>query len=298
MSESTTGVTGVTSQYAAKVTEDLEHNLNEQQRIASDITALQSQLGALRDDHVVLTNLQQALGVNEAAAGEPVEEAGAKAEETGTKAAETGAEAEEKEAEAAAVVPAPRKKQAAKGKPEAAATKSAAKPKTVTKTATKTATKAAAKPAAKSVAKPAAKPAAKSAAKAPAPASKAQTTAAKPKAEAAVAKSEAGGKKKAAVPAARKAAAKPSAPADASAQPTLVQLIREHLAGQQEPRSAAEVATALTEQHPDRTVKTTVVRTTLEGLVAKSLAQRSKQGTSVFYSGTSADAKPAAVEGQ
>ncbi len=39
------------------------------------------------------------------------------------------------------------------------------------------------------------------------------------------------------------------------------------------PRSAAEVTTALAEP-PDRSVKTTVVRTTLEGLVAKSHARR------------------------
>jgi hypothetical protein len=68
-----------------------------------------------------------------------------------------------------------------------------------------------------------------------------------------------------------------------TAQPTLVELIRGHLAEQSEPRSAAEIAAALGQAHPDRSVKTTVVRTTLEGLVAKSQAQRSKQGNSVFY---------------
>ncbi|BBC29073.1 uncharacterized protein SGFS_003640 [Streptomyces graminofaciens] len=68
-----------------------------------------------------------------------------------------------------------------------------------------------------------------------------------------------------------------------TAQPTLVELIRGHLSEQSEPRSAAEIAAALGQAHPDRSVKTTVVRTTLEGLVAKSQAQRSKQGSSVFY---------------
>ncbi|QKZ15941.1 hypothetical protein [Streptomyces chartreusis] len=72
----------------------------------------------------------------------------------------------------------------------------------------------------------------------------------------------------------------PTAPARSS---TLVNLVREYLAGQSEPRSAGEITTALGQQHPERTVKTTVVRTTLEGLVAKSQAQRSKQGSSVFY---------------
>ncbi|MFJ2304029.1 hypothetical protein [Streptomyces sp. NPDC087787] len=67
------------------------------------------------------------------------------------------------------------------------------------------------------------------------------------------------------------------------AQPTLADLVRRHLTEQNEPRSAAEVATALGEAHPDRGIKTNVVRTTLENLVARSQAQRSKQGTSVFY---------------
>ncbi|WP_435220281.1 hypothetical protein [Streptomyces sp. Tue6028] len=72
----------------------------------------------------------------------------------------------------------------------------------------------------------------------------------------------------------------PSAP---SPLPKLVDLVREHLADSGEPRSAAEVATALGQQHPERAIKNTVVRTTLEGLVAKNQAQRSKQGSSVFY---------------
>ncbi|MFJ5898766.1 hypothetical protein ACIQFZ_25580 [Streptomyces sp. NPDC093064] len=67
------------------------------------------------------------------------------------------------------------------------------------------------------------------------------------------------------------------------AQPTLAELVRRHLTEQSEPRSAAEIATALGQAHADRDIKTTVVRTTLENLVARSQAQRSKQGTSVFY---------------
>jgi hypothetical protein len=79
----------------------------------------------------------------------------------------------------------------------------------------------------------------------------------------------------------KKTAAK--APATPSASSTLVDLVREHLTGQSEPRSAAEITAALEQLHPERTVKTTVVRTTLEGLVAKNQAQRTKQGASVFY---------------
>ncbi len=80
----------------------------------------------------------------------------------------------------------------------------------------------------------------------------------------------------------------------APARPTLVEIVRAHLAAQSEPRSAAEIATELDRQHPERTVKTTVVRTTLEGLVAKNQAQRSKQGTSVFYT-TAEPSEPASA---
>ncbi|MCX4853263.1 hypothetical protein [Streptomyces canus] len=102
------------------------------------------------------------------------------------------------------------------------------------------------------------------------------------------------GTRKSAAPAGKqtgkKAAAKASTVRSGS---TLVDLVREHLADQREPRSAAEISTALDRQHPERTIKATVVRTTLEGLVARNQAQRTKQGTSVFY--TSPDAgEPAA----
>ncbi|MFG3658711.1 hypothetical protein [Streptomyces sp. NPDC047706] len=84
---------------------------------------------------------------------------------------------------------------------------------------------------------------------------------------------------------ATKAAASPTSP-------TLVELVRAQLAGQAEPRSATEITTALGQQHPERTVKTTVVRTTLEGLVAKNQAQRTKQGSSVFYTASETVAAP------
>jgi len=93
---------------------------------------------------------------------------------------------------------------------------------------------------------------------------------------------------------AKKTAAKASATSSAS--PTLVDLVREHLAGQSEPRSAAEITTALEQLHPERTVKTTVVRTTLEGLVAKNQAQRTKQGKSVYY--TTPDTAASADSGE
>ncbi|MER6979544.1 hypothetical protein [Streptomyces carpinensis] len=96
--------------------------------------------------------------------------------------------------------------------------------------------------------------------------------------------------KKSAAPARKTADKKGSTPkaagksADsASTRPTLVEIVRDYLTAQREPRSAAEITTELGQRHPERTIKTTVVRTTLEGLVAKNQAQRSKQGTSVFY---------------
>ncbi|MFI5675468.1 hypothetical protein [Streptomyces cellulosae] len=86
-------------------------------------------------------------------------------------------------------------------------------------------------------------------------------------------------------PAKKAAAAPPAAKSDTAKtkQTKLVDLVRGHLAEQSEPRSAAEIATALGQAHPDRSIKTTVIRTTLEGLVARTQAQRSKQGSSVYY---------------
>ncbi|MEU9574820.1 hypothetical protein AB0D62_34170 [Streptomyces massasporeus] len=78
-----------------------------------------------------------------------------------------------------------------------------------------------------------------------------------------------------------------------SGEPTLVELIRRHLAVQKEPRSAAEISTALGQAHPHRDIAAKVVRVTLEGLVAKSQAERSKQGRSVFY--TAPATQPAAA---
>ncbi|MFI9243622.1 hypothetical protein ACIGXF_13705 [Streptomyces sp. NPDC053086] len=166
---------------------DLEHNLKEQERITTEIASLQEQLTALQHDHSILLNMQQALGI----------------------AAQAGS----------AAVPSPRKKSAGARRSEAE------------------------------------KPA--------------------------------DGKAAAKKPAAPKATSEP-------APPTLIELVRRHLAEQSEPRSAAEVTEALGQAHPDRGVQTKVVRTTLENLVARNLAHRSKQGSSVFYTvpGESTRKKP------
>ena len=85
-----------------------------------------------------------------------------------------------------------------------------------------------------------------------------------------------------------------AASSSTSSTPSLVELVRDHLAAHQEPRSAAEITSALAEQHPERGVKATVVRSTLEGLVARNQAHRSKQGRSVFYTVPDTAAEPSA----
>ncbi|MER7805360.1 hypothetical protein ABTX71_34205 [Streptomyces parvulus] len=206
MSETST-ITKVSSQYAAQVAGDLERNTQEQERIGTQINALQEQLTALQHDHSVLLNIQQA--VASAASASATENAATLASRR--KAVEPGS---------------------GKG---SRARKSAAP-------ARNTATK---------------KPKAKKA-----PASK---TAAK-------------------------------AAASKSASPTLVELVRRHLSAQSEPRSAAEVFAALSQSHPSRSVQATVVRNTLEGLVAKNQARRTKQGASVYYASASTP-QPSAASG-
>ncbi|MFE9997467.1 hypothetical protein [Streptomyces avermitilis] len=108
-------------------------------------------------------------------------------------------------------------------------------------------------------------------------------------------------KKAVATSAKKTAAKKPTAKASSAkapttaAKPTLVDLIRGHLAQQSEPRSAAEITSALAQTHSDRGIKVTVVRNTLEGLVAKSHVHRTKQGASVFYTAATS-AEQAAVD--
>ncbi|SDP62312.1 hypothetical protein SAMN04487981_12946 [Streptomyces sp. cf386] len=188
MPETTAPATELTSQYVAQVTNDLERNAKEQERISAEIASLQEQLAAVQHDHTVLVNVQQALGITKASA-------------------QPAAEAE------SAAVPSPRQKAGAARGGKQKARKSVAAPH-----------KAAPK-----------KPVAK------------------------------------------------SADAAKTAQPTLVELIRRHLLELKEPRSAAEISAALGQAHPERQIAAKVVRVTLEGLVAKSQAERTKQGRSVFY---------------
>lgn len=238
MSESTTqSATQLASQYSVQVTDDLERNVKEQERVSAELTALQQQLAALQHDHALLVNVQQALGIT---APEPA----------------AGAATVPAPRESAPTTDAPASRGRSRAKKAATAPKRAASKPAAKQATGPSATKGSAKPATKSTAKQTGKPATKQAAKA--------TT------------------KAATKPAAKKA------PAQAAGQPTLVELVRTHLVEANEPRSAAEVTTALGKAHAERNVKTTVVRTTLEGLVAKNQAQRSKQGSSVYYTATDA----------
>ncbi|MEQ8146288.1 hypothetical protein [Streptomyces sp. OP7] len=272
MSDHSTVATDLTSQYVAQVTNDLERNVKEQERVGAEIADLQQQLTVLQRDHTLLVKMRQALEVAtapaEAAAAvetaEPVTPAepatpasGPAALTEAAEAAEPTASAEEPAVAGGATVPAPRTR--------SSVTSGTEKPKRTRKKAAPSAGAATSAPSGSaksgrkpSTAKPAGKPsAAKATRTAPAPAKAARTksTAAKP------------------------AAARP-AKGDT---PKLVDLVRRHLGEQNEPRSAAEVAAALGEAHPGRGIKTTVVRSTLEGLVARNQAQRTKQGSSVFY---------------
>jgi hypothetical protein len=104
--------------------------------------------------------------------------------------------------------------------------------------------------------------------------------------------------KKVTAPKPKKTAAKSPATktSPTTTKPTLVELIRNHLGQQSEPRSAAEITTALTEAHPDRDIKPKVVRTTVEGLVAKGHVHRTKQGSSVFYTASETDSADTSPE--
>jgi hypothetical protein len=222
--------------YAARLAEDLKHNTEEQERIGSEVIALQEKLESLRHDHALLLTMQQALG----AAGPAAEAASASA---------PTASVPRQAAPAAAQDAEPKKK--ARARKSTSSPKAESSVKAASSAETASASKAAA----------ASKPASKTAAK--------------------------------------KAPAAKQAPRNSDG-PTLRDLVVGHLTREGEPRSALEVTDALTGSHPERGAKITVVRSTLEALVAKGQVRRSKQGKSVFYSTESVPAaadekQPAAV---
>ncbi|MFF3402362.1 hypothetical protein ACFYW6_28065 [Streptomyces sp. NPDC002659] len=78
--------------------------------------------------------------------------------------------------------------------------------------------------------------------------------------------------------------------------PTLTDLVHQHLSGQTEPRTAAEIAKALADAHPERNINDNLVRTTTERLVARSKVVRAKQGATVFYTTATSAENSAALK--
>ncbi|MFF0212244.1 hypothetical protein ACWGNR_13110 [Streptomyces althioticus] len=307
MSDHSTVATDLTSQYVAQVTNDLERNAKEQERVGAEIAELQQQLAALRRDHALLVKMRHALDLAAGSAADAVSaEEGAPATETvedgavaepasatASSAGKTAEPAEETAASGRATVPTPRNRSAVKSGAEKPKRKKATAGRSSAPAKSDGAKKTSGSVKAAGAAKTAGTAKAGSTAKADGgskPAGSAKPAGAKSARTPATPKP-AG--KASAVKAPRKAPAKAAERAQGDA-PKLVDLVRRHLDEQKEPRSAAEVATALGQAHPGRTVKVTVVRSTLEGLVARNQAQRSKQGTSVFY--TAPDASTPAPE--
>ncbi|MFF3246432.1 BlaI/MecI/CopY family transcriptional regulator [Streptomyces sp. NPDC002870] len=75
--------------------------------------------------------------------------------------------------------------------------------------------------------------------------------------------------------------------------PALTDLVHGHLSRQTEPRTAAEVAKALTKAHPDRKISDNAVRTSTERLVARGKVERAKQGATVYYTAITPEASNA-----
>ncbi|MCY0918536.1 hypothetical protein OS965_10165 [Streptomyces sp. H27-G5] len=238
------------SQYAEKVTADLDLNTAEQGRIREEITSLQERLAGLEQDHELLVGMRSALGDNALAVPGP---------RSGKKPATAAPAATSTRKQAGA------KTTATGSAKKATATKTSAAPKSTTAKST----------AAKSTATKA--PATKSAeTKAAAVAAEPKQSAAKPAA--------------AKQPAAKKPVAKKAAASDKNQVP-LTELIHQHLTGQTEPKTAGEISQALAIAHPDRSLNDNLVRTSTERLVARSLAERAKQGSTVYYTAT----RPVAV---
>ncbi|MFJ8922752.1 hypothetical protein [Streptomyces sp. NPDC102415] len=187
MSENTP-TSGISADYAQRITDDLAANRSEQDRARAELTRLQDELIQLEEGEQILVKMQEVLGAAAPAASRS------------------------KSAKPAATVPAARSPKAKKASPKGGST----------------------------------------------PKPRARTDRQKPAAETGTAKK--------------------------SGEPTWRELVTGYLADQREPKSAAEVAAALTEAHPQRTTQVTVVRNTLEQGVAHGLLERSKQGRSVYYS--------------
>ncbi|MCF3134670.1 hypothetical protein [Streptomyces olivochromogenes] len=178
--------------YAARLAEDLERNAQEQERLVSEVAALQERLETLRGNQVLLANMQQALG--------DVEGSGGTLPQAGPG------------------VPVPSQGGVGSG-------------------------------------------------------------AARPEADR--------GEQSTSERAVSSAGSAVAAPGGRST-PTLRDLVVGYLSEQGRPCSALVVTDALSEAYRDRGIKITVVRSTLEAMVAKGQVRRSKQGKSVFYTAVAA----------
>ncbi|MEV7425695.1 hypothetical protein [Streptomyces sp. NPDC091212] len=186
------------SQYAEKVTADLERNTAEQERIRTEIASLEEQLSGLEQDHELLVGMRAALG--------------------GT-----------------ATVPTPRGSGRKTGTRVRSTPAKAAGKKATVKTASATKSASASKSAS-----------------------------------------------------AKKTSGAKSAPAGEKPR-ALGDLIHEHLSVDLEPRTAGEIARALTTAHPHRNISDNLVRTTTERLVARGQVERAKQGSTVYYTASTRD---------
>ncbi|MFI1226046.1 MULTISPECIES: hypothetical protein [unclassified Streptomyces] len=74
--------------------------------------------------------------------------------------------------------------------------------------------------------------------------------------------------------------------------PTWAGRVSAYLDGQGEPKSAAEVAEALSQTLPDREAPSAIVRNALEQGVAQGRIERTKQGRSVYYTAVKTPAVP------
>ncbi|MER8097088.1 hypothetical protein [Streptomyces goshikiensis] len=210
--------TTLKSQYADKVTADLELNTAEQERIRDEIASLQERLTALEQDHELLIGMRAALGDTLAVVPGP----------RADKKTPTSAGAKGRKTAASATTATPAKKAPNK----ASANKTPAKKATVKKAT-------------------------------PAKATPAKATAKK-------------------------------ADTSGETRAPLTGLIHQHLSAQKEPKTAGEITQALAAAHPERLLNGNLVRTTTERLVARALVERSKQGSTVYY--TAVPAKGTAAE--
>ncbi|MEU2335966.1 hypothetical protein ABZ608_20615 [Streptomyces sp. NPDC013172] len=285
MSESPS--TELASQYGERIRQDLDLNAAEQERLGAEIAALEAQLRALRENRVVLERLWDALGP-QAGASAPDAAEGAKSpegnevdeahevNESATSADAPASAAEAKGAEVTvAVVPRQKTGPASSGAADSGSSKASADT------------------AGRGEAGSSKASSGKAGSRREGP-RKTDTGKASPrkadtgKADAGKASPRKADTGKADAGKADTGKTTPAEAASAAAKPSLVDAVRTYLGQQQEPRSAVEVAEAIRSGQPGRTIKTTVIRTTLESLVARNLAQRSKQGRSVFYTPTAA----------